>query len=159
MEANRDVFDEGDIELIQLMHDFPDFVDFSSDDSNSSNKPRSHQDFFDPANTSFINEFESSYEQLFKPIEDVIEDLDEGEVFVSDQDMRVRNVLHIRTRYLLGKGKSADMVELSVPIYLDFSTAEALEVSIDELVEELLDEKNPLFRTIVGENVGRTEVG
>ncbi len=158
MEANRDVFDDGDIELIQLIHDFPDFIDYTEQTDNSSQQRR-QQGFYDPTNTSFIDEFESSYEQLFKPIENVNDDLDESEVFVGDQDMRVRNVLQIRTAYLAGKGKSADMKELSVPIYLDFSTAESLEASIDELVEELLDEENPLFKTIVGENVGRTEVG
>jgi len=159
IEANRDVFEDGDIELIELLHEFPDFSsDIIDDKVVNTDKQRHRRDSFDPTNTTFINEFESSYEQLFKPIDDFIAAPDEAEVFASDQDMRVRNVLQIRTKYLVGKGKSTDMVDISVPIYLDFSTAESLEASIDELVEELLDEKNPLMKTIIGENVGRTEV-
>jgi choice-of-anchor A domain-containing protein len=147
---NLDFFTGEDIQLRDIIYEFPDLPKYE----------RSFTSKFDPNNQSFVQDFENSFASLFPPISNIDEDLDLSQLYQNDQDLLIKTQLVINTTRLssLFRGKDAEIFNLSLPLELDFKSGDLLEESFDKMFETLTDPNGELFKIIVGNNSGITEI-
>ena len=87
---NLDFFTWDDIQLGDLIYEFPDLPKYN----------RSFTNKFDPNNQSFVQDFENSFASLFPPISNIDEDLDLSQLYQNDQDLLIKTQLIINTTRL-----------------------------------------------------------
>ena len=157
-ENKLDFFQEDDLEYADLIHNL------RQPGNSSSSYSRFGYGFFyenfDPSNQTFIEEFEDSFTSLFPPLNDTGEEPDLSDVYQNTQDLRITNELELNTTRLSSsfKGKDGSRVNLKLPVDLDFNNADRIEANFDDLLERFSEEKGEFAKTLIGTNVGITEV-
>lgn len=113
----------------------------------------------DPSDTSFIEDFDATFESTFKPLEEMDIEVDENDAFQNNQDLHIYTVVEINTSRLssLFKGMDSIKVNLTIPVDFDFSDKDSLERTVEYFYQQLMDVDGPLIQAIIGNNVGVTE--